>query len=48
MLKEYLRKTNKYSKVRKAKENARNNANSIGCNNCSFINFGRDNNEFGI
>ena len=48
MVKEYLCKTNTNAELRKAKENARNNANSIGCNNCSFINFGRDNNKFGI
>lgn len=33
MVKEYLCKTNTNAELRKAKENARNNANSIGCNN---------------
>ena len=30
------------------KENVRNNSNSISCNDCSFINIGRDNNKFSV
>ena len=48
MVKEYLYKTNRPEKVRKAKENARNNTNSTSCDDCNFINLGRDNNKLGI
>lgn len=48
MVKEYLYKTNRPEKVRKAKENARNNTNSVSCDYCSFADTSWNNNKFGI
>ncbi len=45
MEKEPLRKI---SKVKKIKENIRNNSNSVSCDYCSIINISRNNNKFGV
>lgn len=45
MEKEPLRKI---SKVKKIKENIRNNSNSVSCDYCSIVNIGRDNNKSSI
>ena len=36
------------SKVKKLKENKRNNSNSVSCDYCSIVNIGRNNNKFGV
>lgn len=41
-------KTRKLVKNSHLKENARNNANSISCDNCSIININRNNNKSSI